>query len=70
MQKLTHFTVSKNWHNRIPVGRLGGIAPQLFCRGAIAPMESASTLQYACGDCRQHLYIPALPAHLLEYCRL
>jgi len=33
MQKLTHFTVSKTWDNKIPVGRLGGVAPQLFGRG-------------------------------------
>ena len=28
-------------HNKIPVGRLGASAPQLFGRGAIVPMESA-----------------------------
>jgi len=45
MQKLTHFIVSKIGITiKIPVGRLGSIAPQLFGWGAIAaiaPMEPA-----------------------------
>jgi len=28
--KMTHFTVSKNWHNKNPLGRLGEIAPAIF----------------------------------------
>jgi len=38
MQKLTNSTVSKNSHNKIPVGRLGGITPHnFFGRGGDRP---------------------------------
>jgi len=33
MQKLIYFLFQKTWHNKIPVRRLGSIAPQLFGRG-------------------------------------
>jgi len=49
VQKLTHFTVSKNLGaNKIPVGTTWECRAQLFGRGgAIAPMESASMI----GNC-------------------
>ena len=42
MQKLTHFTTSKNCHDKIPVGATWGHRPHnVLAVGAIAPMESA-----------------------------
>jgi len=39
VQKLTQFTVSKTWHNNIPVGATWGRCPHnLLAVGAIAPI--------------------------------